>query len=223
MGEVFVDELRPPPGIDEMIEAHTWYPLSLYEVENLRNLALILSRDGKTDTHLDALIDAVADTLHGLFEGALHSPEPVVDLLHPVKTDTHIGKADLTENTSLFSCYHRAVRRYDRAHPPANGMFQEFGKVFSQKGFAARYEENRRAEGGEIVNQPFSLLCGQFIRILYILRTGIAVYASQIAAPGSVPDNNGFFVSGKLKEVRGEFPRIASVTYNVGGFHSSAV
>jgi hypothetical protein len=52
---------------------------------------------------------------------------------------------------------------------------------------------------------------------------GIAMDAIQIASPGYIPDNHGFFIDGELKQVGGKITGFPPIAKGIGGFNGSAI
>ena len=64
------------------------------KIENGRNFFVVVLVNGEAQAYLDARLLAVPDALHGRGKGPVLAPEAVVDRLHPVQADAHVGKAE---------------------------------------------------------------------------------------------------------------------------------
>ena len=102
-------------------------------------------------------------------------------------------------------------------------MGRQFRQILPHEGFAAGKEEHRGAEGGQVVDHGFGLGRGEFVRLGRGFGSGVAVDATQVAAPGHVPDHHGFLVRRELEQVRGQGSRVAAVAEGVRGFRLTAV
>jgi len=214
---------KPPARVDEMVKAGPGDLLLLDEVEDGGDVGRILPVHGETNPHLDARVTADSDAFQCGVESSLHAPKPVMGLSHAVQTHADIGEADLSVNGGRFFRDQCPVRGDDDPHPVLRGMPGEFGEVFSHQRFPAGEKDHGGTEASQVFDQRFSFLRGQFILVSNVSGAGVTVDTLEVAAPRHVPYDHRPLVLRELKEMRGELPRFAPVTQNIGGFHGPAV
>ncbi len=140
--------------------------------------------------------DAVVEPAHRGLERALLPSEEVVPLADPVQADSDIPEPGVLDPLGDLLRDERAVRGDDR--PDAELLRQRpvLVYVLPDERLAAREEQHRRLELAQVADHRLRLLEGQLVRVLLVLRVGVAVDAVQVAPPRHVPDDDRLPVGG---------------------------
>ncbi len=201
MGQVLFHQGAAAARINQVIETDPGDSFPFQKPENLRDILGVPAIHGEAQPNLDPLFHAVVDPSQCRVEGPHHAPEFIICLLHPVQADPHIGKPDLFQPFRDLFRDQGPVRGNHGPHAPIPGVFRQLEQILANRRLSAGKQNDRRSKIGQVIDQRLSFLRGQLVRIIDVLRLGIAVNTLEVAPPRHIPDHHRLFVFGKLKEM----------------------
>src|SRR6056297_392179 len=96
VGEVVLEHVPPPAGIDQVIETGAADTFTLYEIKYPVQVLVISAGEGQPQAHTLANCKAVLKPLHGTGKRPFHPPKLVIHVFHAVKAYPHV------DNTGIF-------------------------------------------------------------------------------------------------------------------------
>jgi hypothetical protein len=135
VGEIVA--LLAPPGIDQVIEAGAVDVLRFDEIEDAVEVLVIVAGQFKAQAYPLLYCLAVAETFHGLVEGAHLAAEFVVDLADAVEADAHVGEAEILDALRDIAGDKRAVGGQRRADSQLDSMLDQLKEVLAHERLAA--------------------------------------------------------------------------------------
>ena len=160
-----------------MIKADTVHILLLHQIQHRRHIVHIAAAQGKAEAHSLSDPSAVAHPLQGLGKGTLPAAKHIIGPLQTVKADPDIADPDVMDLLRHLRCNQGSVRRKRHTNPFFGCISRKNREILSAKGLSSAEEQRRHMKSCQIVDQTHSFLRRQFIFIVSVFRTGIAVAA----------------------------------------------
>jgi len=178
------------PGIIQVGQIELVDPLVIHELQQLRQIAGVVTGQGETHPDLDAGIPAQANAVQRLVEATLTSTEFVVDLAHAIQTDADVVIADRRNPLDVGLADQGTVAGQPHIEPHLLGTPGYFEYIRPQQRLSARQDQHRNAEALQVLHDLEHLLGREFAGKILVRRGCIAVLAGEIAAPDQVPDHH---------------------------------
>ena len=190
-GRIVAAVLVAAPGVDEMREIELVDPLRYGEIDQIRQLMMIVLRHGEAQARLHAAPSTFAQARERRVECAFAAAKPVMRRAEPVEADADIVIADICDAPGEFGVDQRAVGGQGRIEAEIDRALRNVEYVRAQQRLAAGQDQDGRTRGLDVVHHAEDLGCRQLAGKIDIRGDGIAMLALQIAAPHEIPDDDG--------------------------------
>jgi len=158
----------------------------------------VVAGDRGVDLHRHAESFDVSKSGDRGLEGARNAAEPVVGgCIDAVKTDSHTFYTTGDDLVRDFFGDQGSIGGQRNAKTFVRAILRQLKNIFSEKGLATAQHQNRRGDGGNLIDDVLCRLGGEIVRRAEVGSAGTAMDAAQIAAFRQLPKNQPRFLCGR--------------------------